>query len=285
MTLNIRNFSKQADVEFAAYLTQKESWRSETKLEINSFYEYDPKGCFITEKDNHHVGICIATAYENNGFIGELIVQQAERTQGIGESLMMVGIQFLKNKVIHSIFLDGVLKAIPLYERLGFIPICRSLRLFGQIEARESKDVSLISKEDMEEIRLIDRSVFGDNRSYFLERRLQNYPDLCWKLKRNNQIQSYLFSRRGNGGWITVGPWVSLTSAKESMPLLSAFQSVIGNQPFSIGVLETNKQIVQTLVMRGMQPNPDPPVRMVLGYDSGLGQNQGNLAIGSPAKG
>ncbi|PKO15385.1 MAG: hypothetical protein CVU39_10750 [Chloroflexi bacterium HGW-Chloroflexi-10] len=281
----IRTFQSQADVMAAATLTNQEHWRSETPLELAAYYVYDPDGCFIAEVDGILAGICIATVYQHTGFIGELIVQPQYRKHQLGTRLMQTAIEYLNNEGISCIFLDGVLKAVPLYERLGFLPLCRSLRLFGQVSAREFTHITPIQTIDLPQIFDMDLQFFGSDRSFFLERRLRHYPELCWKWQDINGLQAYLFGRVGIGGWVTAGPWVSRRSAQETLPLLEHFQSAIGNQPFSIGVLESTNQTVQLLVQNGMQPNPEPPMRMFLGLVPNMVGSEQCLAIGSPAKG
>lgn len=281
----IRNFLNQADLEFAANLTRQEGWHSESLLELQTFFEYDPLGCFICEYDGSPVGMCIATTCQHSGFIGELIVAKQYRNQNIGRLLMQAAIQYLHNKQLRAIFLDGVQKAIPLYENLGFKPICRSLRFFGQIPSEESPDVLSMSEEDLHEIIHLDKQCFGDDRSFFLRKRWQNYPDLALVWKQNNQIAGYLFGRVGLGGWVTAGPWVNLYDQSVDLTLLSHFQAKIGNQPFSIGILENRKSLIPQIVMAGMQPRSDPPTRMILGNGNNPGDNHHCYAIGSPAKG
>lgn len=281
----IRNFQTHTDLEFAARLTRQEGWHSETLLELQSFYEHDPQSCFIYEVDGLPVGMCIATAYHHTGFIGELIVESDYRHHGFGRELMRVAIDFLRKNQIQAIFLDGVQKAVPLYDDLGFKPICRSLRLFGQIHAEESKQVFPMTEQDLQEVVSLDKQYFGDDRSFFLQKRWKNYPHLARVLKAEQQIVGYIFGRTGQGGWVTAGPWINTSPDPTDLTLLSHFQATIGNQPFSIGLLESRKAVIQALVMSGMQPRPDPPLRMIFGSGNNLGDNQFCYAIGSPAKG
>jgi ribosomal protein S18 acetylase RimI-like enzyme len=204
---------------------------------------------------------------------------------GIGRALMLSAIQYLQNMQIQAVFLDGVQKAIPLYAALGFVSICRSLRFFGQIEAEESPDVRPMNTDDLQEVMDLDNQTFGDDRGFFLKKRWQNYPDLAFVWRQNHQITGYLFGRVGMGGWVTAGPWVNLNEQTTDIALLSHFQSKIGNQPFSIGILENRKSIIPQIVMAGMQPRSDPPTRMILGKGDNLDDNNHCCAIGSPAKG
>ena len=137
----------------------------------------------------------------------------------------------------------------------------------------------------MAEIIALDQQIFGSDRSFFLKARLKNYPDLCLKLVHQNKIQAYLFGRFGIGGWITVGPWISLINVMESIILLNSFQKRIGNQPFAIGLLETNKSVIQLLIEQGLMPDPESSFRMRLGHQFNPGDDPRCFAIGSPAKG
>ncbi len=283
--IEIKTFSNLFDVQYAANLTRIEAWHNETELEISTFFQYDPEGCFICEINGFNAGVCIATAYQTSGFIGELIVEKQYRGHGIGRKLMETAIQYLQQKGVESIFLDGVQKAIPLYESLGFLPVCRSLRFFGQLSPIENSNVHPMDTQDLQSVIEIDQKYFGQNRGYFLRKRRDNYPHLALVQKKENKIVSYLFGRTGLGGLVSAGPWISLTDPVEDITILSHFQSIIGNQPFGIGVLENRITIIQELVLGGMNPRTDPPTRMVLGGGINLGDNPHYLAIGSPAKG
>jgi ribosomal protein S18 acetylase RimI-like enzyme len=229
--------------------------------------------------------VCIATAYKHSGFIGVLIVDKPYRNQGVGKALMETCISYLSAKNLAIIFLDGVQKAVPLYQDLGFEPLYRSLRLFGQIEAQESLDISQMTSHDLEEIFILDHTLFGDDRSFFLRKRLENYPELAFVKKSDGKIQSYIFGRVGRAGWVTAGPWGTITENENHLLMISHFQSKIGNQPFSIGILEPRTSVIKELVLAGMHPRKDPPIRMKLGSGPDLNNHNLSLAIGSPAKG
>ncbi len=283
--ISISPFQGKDDLEFAANLTQKEGWHSETIRELTTFFSFNSQGCFIARNNHEKIGICIATAYNNSGFIGELIVDKPFRNQGVGKALMETCISFLSAQNIEAVFLDGVQNAVPLYQNLGFEPLFRSLRLFGQIEARESPDISPMTLNDLDEILILDHALFGENRSFFLRKRVENYPELAFVKKSDGKIQSYIFGRVGRAGWVTVGPWGTSTKNENYLSMISHFQSKIGNQPFSIGILEPRTSIIKELVLAGMHPRNDPPIRMKLGSGPDLDNHIQSLAIGSPAKG
>jgi len=283
--ISISPFNNKGDLEFAANLTQKEGWHSETIRELTTFYSFNSKGCFIAKNNHEKIGMCIATAYKHTGFIGELIVDKLFRNQGVGKALMETCLSFLSAQNIETVFLDGVQKAVPLYQDLGFEPLYRSLRLFGQIEAQESSGVSPMTFHNLEEIFILDHALFGDDRSYFLRKRFENYPELGFVKKSDGKIQSYIFGRVGRAGWVTAGPWGTSKENENQLSMISHFQSKIGNQPFSIGILEPRTSILKELVLAGMHPRKDPPIRMKLGSGSDIDNHNQSLAIGSPAKG
>ena len=65
---------RASDLDFAAECARREGWESETRAEFVGFFEHDPHGCVLLESNAQRAGICVATAYRVNGFIGELIV-------------------------------------------------------------------------------------------------------------------------------------------------------------------------------------------------------------------
>ncbi|HSM23271.1 MAG TPA: GNAT family N-acetyltransferase, partial [Anaerolineaceae bacterium] len=246
-TVLIRPFRDDKDLAFAAKLTIQEAWHSETLSELQNFYKHDREGCLIAEIDNQPVGICIATPYAHTGFIGELIVDHPYRKQGIGFSLMENAIEFLTARDIKTIFLDGVQNAVQMYKSLGFLPLYRSLRFFGQLEEMKSNFVRQMRENDLGEINSLDKDTFGEDRSFFFKERLVQFPELAFVYEKDGVIQAYLFGRIGVGGWVTAGPWGSYLEEKSQMEILTHFQAAIGNQPFSIGVLEPRKSIVKQL--------------------------------------
>lgn len=284
-TVLIRNFHGEKDIQFAAHLTKNESWHSETASELLTYYQHDPQGCLIAEQNRKPVGICVATPYLNSGFIGELIVDKTNRNQGIGQQLMKEAIHFLFSKGIKTIFLDGVKKALPIYLSLGFSPLYRSLRFFGQVDAHESPEIRQITKKDWGAIFELDLTVFGEDRSFFLRKRFESYPELSFVKESEGKIQSLLLGRVGNGGWVSAGPWIMNPENLNPLEILTHFQAKIGNQPFSIGILEPNTSIISQIVLAGMQPANDPPTRMKLGNGNDLGIHSWCMAIGSPAQG
>jgi len=272
------------DLDFAARCTQTEGWSSETRQEIEGYYWHDPNGSFIARDGDQRIGMCMATRYDEYGFIGELIVVTKMRSHGVGGLLMGEAIQYLHSQGLGRIYLDGVLKAVPLYERAGFRRTSRSLRFSGRIQGKTHPQVRPMRDQDREVVFAQDRTAFGTDRSYFLERRLALYPDLCKVLEGANGISGYIFGRRGDKG-ISVGPWVVQAQVEQPAALLESLAADAGNVSLGIGVLDSNPRAVALMKEYGMKLNPESPWRMVLGEPGDAGNVMQSFAIGSPCKG
>jgi len=272
------------ELVFAARCTEMEGWSSETRQEIEGYYWHDPNGSFIARDGDQRIGMCMTTRYDEYGFIGELIVVTEMRGRGVGGLLMEKAIQYLHSQGTGKIYLDGVLKAVPLYERAGFRRTSRSLRFSGRIQGKTHPQVRPMRDPDRALVFAQDRTAFGADRSYFLKRRLALYPDLCKVLEDANGISGYIFGRRGEKG-ISVGPWVMQAQAEQPAALLESLAAESGDASLGIGVLEANTRAVELMKHYGLRLNPESPWRMLLGKMGDAGNVLQSFAIGSPCKG
>ena len=134
----------QKDILFAIKLAINAGWTSEDRDMFRAFLFHDPDGCFIAEENRDPVGICIATAYQESGYFGELIVAPRYRNEGVGTRLLRTAMDYLKSRQIKNIYLDSVPQAVSLYERHGFKKICLSLRFSGTLEVPPQAALLLI---------------------------------------------------------------------------------------------------------------------------------------------
>jgi GNAT superfamily N-acetyltransferase len=272
------------DLTFAAKCTAVEGWVSEDCTTLQGFFSHDPDGCLVAELDGRQVGIGVATSYGHCGFIGELIVRPERRGQGIGAALLAHAVAYLKQRGARTIYLDGVVKAVELYERNGFRKIFRSLRFSGKVIGKSHSGVRSMSEKDLPVIFDLDQRYFGADRSFFLRRRWILFPELSKVLVEDGRVTGYILGRRGEG-WMAVGPWVVEPGEKHPQDLLEALAVVIGNQMFSIGILESNQRALEIIRSYGFVERADSPWRMALGPDDNLGASLQCLAVGTAAKG
>lgn len=236
----------ESDLNFAAERTANEGWTTEARTEFEGFLAHDPHGCLVAEVGGQRLGICVATPYGKAGFIGELIVAQEWRRRGIGQHLMERAICYLHGRGVQRVFLDGVPLAVPLYERLGFRKIARSLRFVGTMTGSAHRDVRPMNAEDLPAVLKLDYEAFGADRGFFLQHRLSLYPELSQVLECRGQIVGFILGRRGPD-WVAAGPWVVGPGAEQPDHLLESLALEAESVTIGVGVLETNTAAIQIL--------------------------------------
>jgi len=281
--LKIRSMSP-IDLTFAAECTDGEGWVSENRTALEGFFFHDPGGCLIAELDDRRVGIGVATAYGHCGFIGELIVRPEARGLGIGAALLNHAVAYLHNLGARTVYLDGVVKAVRLYERNGFRKVSRSLRFSGKLEGKNHPKVRPMQEKDLPAVLELDHRYFGARRGFFLARRWNLFPELSLVLVEKGRLTGYILGRRGEG-WMSAGPWVVEEGVQHPEWLLEALASASNGQTFSIGTLESNQRAVEIIRSYGFVERSDSPWRMALGPDEDLGASPQCYAVGSAAKG
>jgi ribosomal protein S18 acetylase RimI-like enzyme len=275
---------RSADLDFAAACTAAEGWAGETRAQFESHFAHDPSGCLIAEADGAPLGICVATGYGDVGFVGELIVVPAARGRGLGRRLLDCALDHLHAQGARSIYLDGVVAAVPLYERAGFRKVCRSLRLAGEVTGCAVPDVRPIRPDEVYAVAALDCAAFGADRHGFLERRLRRYPELC-RVAIVDGAPAGLVLGRPAGDWVSAGPWIVAPALARPTDLIAALLPPGTSDRIGMGILETNQPARSAAGDLGLSEQPDPPWRMVHGPDAGLGRSLQCYAIGSAAKG
>ena len=279
----IRNM-RSLDIEFAYQCTRGEGWVGETADVFESLLSFNPGGCFVAEKDTKKIGICVATKYRKNGFIGELVVVKEMRHHGYGSRLFEHAIEYLRSNHIRNIYLDADIDAVSLYEKYGFRKVTRSLRFVGKLSGKKNPLVQQATRNDIDKICTIDTQLFADDRSYFLRRRYRTFPNLCLVSKSNNTISGYIFGRPGIDV-ISVVPMAVLSDNVEPLELLEAFAHQVQNRPLRIGVLENNIKAAALFRSIRTLEEKDYCWRMLLGDSDTLGSSENLYTIGSGAKG
>ncbi len=279
----IRPMSEE-DLDFAAACTRSEGWQSETREDFSVFLAHDPGGCFLAEEDGRAVGIAVATCYGAYGFVGELIVIPEKRGRGIGQRLLQEAIDYLQDRQVQNVLLDGVPAAISLYERLGFRKLCRSLRFSGRPRGQWHDGVRPMQVADLEAVCRLDLEAFGEDRVFFLKHRFALHPALCLVLEQDGRLAGYIMARR-RPDLVAAGPWVLGPAAKEAEKLLEGLAVAAAGALVTLGVLENNAEAAGIVRALGFDERPSSPWRMAFGPLAELGASDRCYAVGSPAKG
>jgi ribosomal protein S18 acetylase RimI-like enzyme len=281
-TVSIRGMTA-ADLDFATALTRAAGWASESMDSFAAFLAHDASGCFIAEAGGEKAGVCISTKYSRSGFIGELVVSRHLRLLGIGHLLFQKALDYLLAAGLENILLDGDLNAVSFYEKMGFRKVCRSLRFRGKFKGKKYDHIRALRQEELDRVCGLDREFFGDDRSFFLRRRLESFPRKCLVAEREGQIKGWIMARPGDG-LLAVGPWAAL-APEEAAPLLEHLASEHGTEALRVGVLDSNSEAARLLrSWPGLQEGIHS-WRMVRGPSARLGDHPALYAIGSGAKG
>lgn len=273
------------DLPRAAAFTAAEGWSSETLATFESFHANDAQGCFIAEEDGRRTGICVATGYRRFGFVGELIITPERRNHGAGRRLLQHAIDYLRGRGLEQVHLDGVVRAVPLYERMGFTRACRSLRYAGRLGTTDTPGVRPMTAGDLPAVRELDAEAFGDDRGFFIEWFLERSPELCLVLDQGAGAEAFILGRYGDGS-LAVGPWVVRPGTARPERLLRALAAAGNGRTIGLGVLASSSAAVAAVERLGLRRHPDPPWRMVLGTaQNRLGGAASSWAVGSAAKG
>ncbi len=272
------------DMDFALGLFLSVGWAGEGREILEAFLAYDPHGCFFAESAGEPAGLCCATRYRTNGFIGELIVAPRFRRLGAGRLLFGAAVEYLRAGGIENIYLDGDLNAVPYYEIKGFRKLGRSLRFRGRIAGRKNGRIRSLRADDLDALCALDRDLFGDDRSFFLCRRLGIPGNTGLVLDNNGRLGGYIMARPGEGLY-SVGPWASLDGPDAALALLEHLAVEIPSAIFRLGPLENNPAAVRLLRSLPGLTETEPSWYMVKGNSERLGRHPGLYAIGSAAKG
>lgn len=239
------------DLEFALSLTTMEGWIS-TEMDFEEILDYDPEGSFIGEIEGKPIGMVCTVPYSRFGFIGNLIVLPQWRGRGYGELLMRQAMDYLNWLGVEAMMLDGVPKAVPLYENLGFRKICKSLRLEGKIPHQEAEGVRSMLESDLGVLNAFDSVCFGGQRLAFLRNRLTKHPELCKIATIGDTVTGYIMGSV-SGPFVRIGPWVVKGDPSCAEGLLCSVGAETNNRLVKIGVLETNQLSRQILEKFGFR--------------------------------
>jgi ribosomal protein S18 acetylase RimI-like enzyme len=271
-----------SDLDFVLNLTAHEGWNS-TRRDFEELLHFNPKGSFIGETGGAPVGMVCTVNYGEFGFIGNLIVLPMYRGQNLGKTLMELAMKHLLDSGTKSLLLDGVPKAVSLYEQLGFRKIAKSLRLEAVVKGKQPLHTRYMIEEDLKEIITFDSQYFGSQRDEFLRMRFSAYSELSRVIERDDKIHGFIMGSR-SGNSVRIGPWVMNTQAEFAEQLLLEFAEIVEGNTLKIGVLESNVQALKLLGQYDFKERSHS-WRMLYGESTEATMSDHLYAICCPARG
>ncbi|WP_298267746.1 GNAT family N-acetyltransferase [Geobacter sp.] len=162
--MEVRCFSGEDFPAFLA-LADGEGWLCD-RWEFDFLLGAFPGGCFTLTEGDDAVAFVTSVRYGESGWIGNLIVDNARRGRGYGTLLMQRAIDALLDAGAKTIWLTASAAGRPIYERMGFREVDRVLRWrgTGRCGHRGGGEPT-----HLEEMTLLDRAGWGDDRRLLLE--------------------------------------------------------------------------------------------------------------------
>ncbi|HOP06081.1 MAG TPA: GNAT family N-acetyltransferase [candidate division Zixibacteria bacterium] len=251
---------------------------------------HDPDGCFALMVQNEPVGMITATAYGNIGWLGWLYVKVTQRDKGLGEQLMRRGVEYLHDAGCRTILLEAVLKAVPLYERIGFKPLYPTRHWLIQPSEPFSVDcpnltVECYRSECLDDLTAFDTPRFGANRRDMIELASHNPSFTGFIARYENEICGYLFTTRTTTNR-QAGPLLA-GAVPERAAIVTALINAAFEQddlPLYIRCPEVDSARAGIIRALGAKSGPEYTMRMFLGEPCPPAPPD-ILSLGSPGKG
>jgi ribosomal protein S18 acetylase RimI-like enzyme len=232
------------DIDFAVSMTHLEGWLYHSK-ELERMLRFDPEGSFVYE-DRSTIAFITSITYGRTGVIGHLIVSEKARGKRIGETLVKKAIDYMEGRGVTSIMLFSTKQGFGLYKRLGFRPLkealCIQSRNAPLPTPKGFKGLSRVVPDDLNGICEIDSKLFGDDRSRLIRELYREYPDLCFRIRREGRIVGYGFGRTTSKS-NDFGPWACETGRMEdAQALYDSVMSQFRSGDVYLGVFAENQQ-------------------------------------------
>ena len=239
MTLN--------DVKGGMRLSKAEGW-NQTENDWRLFIADPNNFCLLAESENKIVGTTTAINYGEEAWIGMVLVDKEYRGLGISKALLSQIFANLSSS--RSLKLDATAAGQPVYQKFGFkneYLISRMVNVSVKevpVQVSDS-NVEAMSPDNIEEIIVLDETVFGVKRKQLIKFLFTEYPAAATVLKREGKIVGFALGREGSR-YFQVGPVVA-SSIADAKDLISTSLMRLANRPVVVDVLCDKKELMDWL--------------------------------------
>ncbi len=180
-----------------------------SKKDLKRIVDFEPEGCFIALDGKQRLGIVTTITYGNVGWIGNLLVEKSTRQRGTGTKLVKEALEYMQKKDVKVPKLYCFPKRIPFYRRLGFKTEINVQVMVGKGKKIPFSEVKQLSEDALHEMLLLDKKIFGADRSRLLCRFHQEFPKNCFAAYYKKKLVGYIMAN-GSEDEYELGPWVCL---------------------------------------------------------------------------
>lgn len=203
--IEIRNL-REAEIPAGLRLAGLAGW-NQTARDWRRFLDLEPDGCFAGVRQDRVCGTATALSYDRRfGWVGMVLVDPAERRQGIGTRLLQRAVEYLQCRGVETVKLDATPMGKPLYSSLGFQDEFELERWDGR--APGGPRMPSVSEDDFGRVCDWDREVFGADRSRLLRALWREGPEYSAIDTSGGELCGYVFGRAGTRAHY-IGPWVA----------------------------------------------------------------------------
>jgi predicted GNAT family N-acyltransferase len=199
---------KPLDFNFIIGLAALENIRY-SKKDLKRIVDFEPEGCFIALDGKQRLGIVTTITYSDVGWIGNLLVKKSTRRRGTGTKLVKEALEYMQKKDVKVPKLYCFPKRIPFYRRLGFKTEINVQVMVGKGKKISFSEVKHLSENALHEMLLLDKKIFGADRSRLLCRLHQEFPKNCFAAYYKKKFVGYIMAN-GSEDEYELGPWVCL---------------------------------------------------------------------------
>jgi GNAT superfamily N-acetyltransferase len=238
---------KPKDIGDCLRLSGAEGW-NQTESDWKRLVEYPKNTCRIAEYAGKIIGTATACNYENViAWIGMVLVDKAYRGRGISKLLLTEILAHLDK--CRSVKLDATPAGQPVYEKYGFLPEYKILRMTGQVQEgfqplRYGRPEP-VQLNQVADIINLDSQIFGAPRMQLILSILKENPDMAWVLRKEGKVSAFSLGRKGSR-YIQIGPVFS-SDLSEARLLISHVLSGNPGKPFVADVLADKAELIQWL--------------------------------------
>jgi GNAT superfamily N-acetyltransferase len=255
-----------ADIPVGLELCRLARW-NQLQRDWELFLHLSPKGCRVAVKDGRVVGTVTTVSYQDRfSWIGMVLVDPAERRQGIGTKLLQEALDVLKQQRL--VGLDATPAGREVYVKLGFVDESRLSRMeitgSTDIAVGENNPARQMAESDLQAVWELDQSVFGADRRELLEWLVAGAPEYAWIIRRDGKVAGYTFGRHGFN-FEHLGPVIA-EDGKVAEQLVSACLAECGGKRFILDATHDDAEWRQWLISIGFREQR-PFVRMFRGED------------------
>jgi GNAT superfamily N-acetyltransferase len=214
--------------------------------------------CLVVEdRAGRLVAVGSGVAYTPLGFVGNMMVAEDRRREGIGSEVLAAVAEFLRARGCTRLELFATSQGRPLYARHGFTPIEPGSRahLPRELARETTDDVVVTAAHELELGSLIDYDTprFGGDRTSLLAAMLSDPDRPTFIARRGEAVVGY--------GWLRVdeerlGPWVADGPGVAAGILAAAFQRVPDHAELTANIPISNAVAVGWLRGHGIEPDP-----------------------------